>query len=199
MIFLLIVKWLHANNLTMKQKSVFSTIFLWAALLLMVLPFITTINSFLTSFFLQFGFYTALEQVIVPYQAKLVSSILALLPMQISVVPVARGIWINGGFISIEWNCLGWQSLVLLLATFLTGMQGKFSWVSRIETMVIGLVGTYLVNIFRLVFVSLLAVFGGRLMAVILHDYLFTVFVLGWFFFFWWFAYNFVLEAKVEN
>jgi exosortase/archaeosortase family protein len=180
----------------MKQKSVFPTIFILLAVLLMVLPFITTFNSFLTNFFLKFGFYQALEDFVVPYQAKAISSILALLPIPISVAPVAKGVWLNGQFISIEWNCIGWQSVVLLLATFLTGMGGKFSWSSRIETIIIGFVGTYLVNIFRLVAISLLTTLVGGLPTILVHEYLFTLIIVAWFFLFWWFAYSFVLETK---
>jgi len=180
----------------MKNKNPFSTIFIWAALLLMLLPFITTFNAFLTSLFLKFHYYRVLEEFIVPYQAKALASILALLPGPITVNAVPKGVWLNGAFIEMQWNCLGWQSLVLLVATYLTGFQQKFSWTSRIEAIVIGLLGTYLVNIFRISVVGFLAVFLGRLWAMLFHDYFSLVLVILWFFVFWWFSYSFVLEEK---
>ena len=62
--------------------------------------------------------------------------------------------------------------------------------------MVIGFLGTYLVNIFRLVAISLLAVSLGGLPTILVHEYLFTLIIVAWFFGFWWFAYSFVLETK---
>jgi len=181
------------------NKSVFSTIFIWLALLLMLLPFITTFNAFLTSIFLKFHYYRVLEEFVVPYQAKALAAVLSLLPGAITIYPVAKGVWLNGTFVQMQWNCLGWQSAVLLLASFLTGFQGKFSGVSRIEVILIGFLGTYLINIFRLSFVGFLAIYLGRLWAGLFHDYFSLILVISWFFFFWWFAYSFVLEEKVQG
>lgn len=179
-----------------RRGSAFGTIFIGLALLLMISPFITALNSFLTGFFLKFGFYQALENFIVPYQAKAIASVLSLLPLKLSVYPVAKGVWLNGAFIEIQWNCLGWQSAVILLATLLTGFGGKFSWVSRAETVIIGFLGTYLINILRLIVISLLAVFIGGLPTILVHEYIFTLVIIGWFFVFWWFSYSFVLEER---
>lgn len=178
------------------RGSAFSTLFIWTALLLMLLPFITTFNSFLTSLFLRFHYYRVLEEFIVPYQSKALASVLSILPIPITVYPVPKGVWFNGLFIEMQWNCLGWQSAVLLIATFLTGIQGKFTGISRVETMIIGFLGTYLINMLRLVVVILLMLFFGRTGAVLFHDFFSLVFVILWFFVFWWFSYSFVLETK---
>jgi len=174
--------------------SKFSVLFMMAALLLMMLPFMSTFNEFLTSLFLKWKFYRALEEWVVPYQARALAGMFSLFP--VSATPTARGIWLEGIFLELQWNCLGWQSAVLLLASFLTGFQGKFSKVSRFEVLVIGVLGTYLINFLRLFIVGFFAVFVGSAAAGIFHDWFSLTFVLIWFFVFWWFSYSFVLETK---
>ena len=176
------------------KNSKFSTLFLVSALLLMVLPFISTFNEFLTSLFLKWELYRILEEVVVPYEAKVVAGIFNFLRIGAWANP--NGIWLGGTFLEIEWNCLGWQSAVLLLASFLTGFQGKFSWVSRAEVIIIGFLGTYLVQFFRLTTVGVLAVKINTFTAIFFHDYLALVLVILWFFVFWWFSYSFVLEER---
>jgi len=178
------------------RGSAFSTLFIWTALLLMLLPFITTFNSFLTSLFLKFHFYRVLQDWVVPYQAKAMASVLAVLPLPISVVATSKGFWLQGIFFELQWNCLGWQSVVLIIATFLTGMQGRFTTISRAETVIIGFLGTYLINILRIIIVGLLAIFLGRTGAILFHDFFSLAFVILWFFGFWWFSYSFVLEER---
>ena len=183
----------------MRNKNPFSTIFIFAALVLMLLPFINTFNAFLTSIFLKFHYYRVLEEFVVPYQSKALAAVLSLLPGAITVYPVAKGVWLNGSFVQMQWNCLGWQSVVLLIATFLTGFQGKFSKMSRFETIIIGMLGTYFINLFRISFVAFLAIYLGRLWAGLFHDYFSLILVVLWFFFFWWFSYTYVLEEKIKR
>ena len=174
------------------RQSKFSTLFLATALLLMVLPFISTFNEFLTSLLLKWKAYRILEEIVVPYEAKVVAGMLNFVHIYSSATQ--RGVWIRGTFLEIQWNCLGWQSAVLLLASFLTGFQGSFSKISRLEVLAIGFLGTYLVNISRIMLVGLFAVTFGRTAAVVFHDWFSLAFVIVWFFGFWWFSYNFVLE-----
>ena len=165
-----------------------------AALLLMMLPFISTFNEFLTSLFLKWKFYRALEEWVVPYQARALAGMFSLFP--VSVFATQKGVWLSGNFLELQWNCLGWQSAVLLLASFLTGFQGKFSKISRLEVLIIGVLGTYLINFLRIFIVGFFAVFFGSLPARIFHDWFSLMFVLIWFFVYWWFSYSFVLETK---
>lgn len=178
-------------------KTPFSRIVIFAAVLLMTLPFITTINSFLTNVFLRWHFYSILQSAVVPYEAKVIWGIFNILGFAASAGE--KGVWINGLFVEITWNCLGWQSAVFLLATFLGGFQGKFSWVSRLEVVAIGVLGTFLINIFRIALVGILATNFGKTPALFFHDNLVLVFVILWFVFFWWFSYSFVLEEMVEK
>src|SRR3989338_1915779 len=122
--------------------------------------------------------------------------IAALLLMIMPFISTSKGVWLSGIFLELQWNCLGWQSAVLLLASFLTGFQGKFSKISRFEVILIGVLGTYLINFLRLFIVGFFAVFVGSRAVGIFHDWFSLNFVLIWFFVFWWFSYSFVLETK---
>lgn len=179
------------------RKSPFRTIFIVLPLLLMLLPFVNTVNEFMTRLLLHFEAYRILEEWVVPYEAKMAASIFMLFP--VSVEATKTGIFLNGGFLKIEWNCLGWQSALLLLATLITGMQGKFTIGSRLETIVVGILGTYLVNFVRLVVVGALAITFGQTVAVIFHDYFSLLLLILWFFIFWWFCYTYVLEERVDQ
>lgn len=180
-----------------KGKSPFGTVLILAALLLTVIPFISTVNELMTSILLKWEAYRILEEWIVPYEARLLAGVFSLFP--VSVYPTSAGVYLNGGFLELQWNCLGWQSVVLLIATLLTGMQGSFTRISRMETVVIGILGTFLVNFARLALVGAFSVMFGRVPAQIFHDYFSLVLLVIWFFTFWWFVYNFVLEEKVKS
>jgi|SRR3989344_5972131 len=176
------------------NNSKFSTIFMVSAFMLMLLPFISTFNHFLTRLLLEWNLYRVLQDVVVPYQAKVLSAIFSL--FYISSRASDTGLWVGGSFLTIEWNCLGWQSGVLLIATFLTGFQGKFSKISRVETIIIGMLGTYLINILRLLLVGFIAFAFGSTPAVVFHDWFSLILVISWFFAFWWFSYSYVLEER---
>jgi exosortase/archaeosortase family protein len=140
--------------------------------------------------------YKVLQDFVVPYEARLLAGIFTLFPVTVSAV--SNGVYLNGHFLEIQWNCLGWQSAVLMLATFVTGMQGNFKALSRLETILIGVLGTYLINFGRLAIVGAFAITFGRTAAIIFHDYFSLLMLLAWFTIFWWFSFNFVLEEKVE-
>jgi len=175
-------------------KSPFLPIFVIAALALMLLPFINTFNSLLTNILLKWRLYVVLQSFIVPYEAKMIASVLAFFP--VSIKAVQTGLWLNGSFVELQWNCLGWQSVVLFLGTIFTGFQGDFSKISRFEVVLIGLLGTYFVNFIRIIIVVALAAFGAYGPAVFFHDYLSLLMIILWFFGLWWFAYSYVLEER---
>ena len=97
----------------------------------------------------------------------------------------------------IVWNCIGWQSLLFFVITAFVGLQGdKYTNLSKLKALVIGGLGTFLVNILRIVVVVLVAFYFGQFPAIIVHDYGSIVAVIVWLFLFWWFAYSFVLESR---
>lgn len=106
----------------------------------------------------------------------------------------------NPFLIEIVWNCIGWQSLLFFIMTAFVGLQGdKYSNLSKFKALMIGFLGTFLVNLFRIAIVALIAYYLGQNVAIIFHDYGSTLVTLGWLFFFWWFSYSFVLETKNAN
>ena len=98
--------------------------------------------------------------------------------------------------IYISWNCRGWQSFILLLITLLTGLQGPHTPRSKLETVILGFLGTLLVNLWRISVVCVVAYYVGQLPAVIFHDYGGTILILLWLFAFWYFAHGYRLEPS---
>jgi exosortase/archaeosortase family protein len=73
-------------------------------------------------------------------------------------------------------------------------MQGPFTRISKVETMVTGFLGTFLVNLLRITSVAAVAFYFGQLPAVIYHDYGSTIIILIWLAAFWWFSHGWLLE-----
>ncbi|MBU0708665.1 exosortase/archaeosortase family protein [Patescibacteria group bacterium] len=174
------------------RKQTFLTIFVLAAIILAVLPFVTTLNELMTRFVESTRLYRVIDKVIVPWEVKLIGVLL--LPFSFEFVAVPGGMIINDVQIHLSWNCIGWQGMLLLIITFLGGFQGNYSRLSKIEAIIIGVLGTFLVNLLRMAITSLLAVFYGQLFAVLFHDYFAAFVFIVWLIVYWWFVYSFVLE-----
>jgi exosortase/archaeosortase family protein len=84
----------------------------------------------------------------------------------------------------ISWNCIGWQSLVLLGASLAVGLRG-LSIEGCLQVFTIGVLGTILINVIRVALVCALATAAGRTPAVLFHDYGGTLMTVGWLFAFW--------------
>ena len=182
-----------------QAKRTFSTVLILVVAVLVVLPFWTSFQDLLTRFVMNVGWYRALQDWIVPYELRIIGTSLALAGFPIR-VGKAYIEWktVGGGneVIYLAWNCVGWQTLVLFLLTLFTGLSGHYSILSKLETLAIGILGTYLLNMFRLILVVVVYFWAGRPFGVIFHDYFSNLFSLGWLFFFWWFSYTYVLEPK---
>lgn len=188
----------------MRQKQTFKKLFAGIAILLGVLPFIVTFSAALTGLFNRVGAYVWLQDIVVPIEARMVAVVLKLVNIHGKVTPGANFAMLlerAGGDplpVRLEWNCLGWQSLVLLGLTLITGLRGDWKWISRIEVIVIGVLGTFLINIFRMATIVTLAYYVNDVAAMIVHDYFAAFVALVWLAFFWWFSYSFVLEPKTK-
>ena len=144
---------------------------------LMLFPFINTLNQFLVNVIEPVVFFKPLQDLIIPYEVRIVRVILGFLaipmtggsPDATSITLISRG----GGHepIVVAWNCLGWQSLLIVFATFLTGLTGRFTFLSKLEVLAVGLMGTFLLNIGRLTTVFVLFYHGNRGVAMAFHDY----------------------------
>lgn len=181
------------------EKSTFKLLFAIFSILLLLLPFVTTFNELLTRIVMQIKLYRLIQNLIVPFQAKLITVVLRAIGVQ--AFPTLTSVNIGkpttvGNNITISWNCIGWQSFILLVITLVTGLQGPYVWWSKIQTIVTGVSGTFLINILRITLAIILAHYISPLAGLIFHDYFSTFFIILWLFFFWWFSYSFVLEKQ---
>ncbi len=181
------------------QKQTFITIFMVLALALLFMPFITTFNDLLTRVVMSLRGYRFIREVIVPWEVRMVGVILW--PFGFKPAIFGEYLAIQKGetpfLVEIVWNCIGWQSLLFFVITAFVGLQGdQYTNFSKLKALMIGLLGTFLVNLFRIAAVALAAYYLGQNVAIIFHDYGSTLAVLAWLFFFWWFSYAFVLEEK---
>jgi len=182
------------------KRPIFRLILIMGAILLMILPFVTTFNEFLTRIVETAGLDSILEDWVVPFEARMIAVLLGFfgIPTQVSPSTIYLD---KGGFflpVYISWNCVGWQSFILYTATLITGFQGPFTRISKIESMVVGFLGTFLVNLLRMASVAVIAYFFGQLPAVIYHDYGSTIIILVWLFAYWWFCHGWLLEPLEE-
>jgi exosortase/archaeosortase family protein len=155
--------------------------------LLMLLPLVTTFDDLLTSWALALGANNPLQSV-VPAEARMVVSLLGLVSVRAAASGSHIVVWDAAGSMHtlfISWNCIGWQSLLLLGVSFLSGLRGRQPLTSRIQVIVIGVAGTMLLNLMRVAAVAALEATWGHLPALIFHDYGGTILVIGWLFAFW--------------
>ncbi len=189
-------------KLLSQYKRTLASVLTLAAVVLVILPFWTTFQDALTRLVMGVGWYRSLQDLVVPYELRLVGSLLATAGMPIR-VGQAYIEWnkASGGIevIYLAWNCLGWQTAVLFVITLFTGLAGRYTLLSKLETLAIGILGTYLVNLLRLALVVVVYLAVGRPFGVVFHDYFSSLMTLGWLFLFWWFAFTFVLEAKSDS
>lgn len=172
---------------------------------LMVFPFINTFNQFLVKVIEPILFLGLNEKIVIPYEARLVKVLLGFLS-----VPVAYSspgstiitlVGKTGGLdpIAIAWNCLGWQSMVLVISSLVVGIRGRYTLQSKIEALVIGITITFWLNIFRLTMIFYLYWHFDRGVAMFFHDWGAIVVTIVWLVVFWWFAFKFVLVENVRS
>ena len=184
------------------QGKVFQRIIIVASVTFIILPFVTTFNEFLTKVVESFQLVALIQGSIAPFIVRIVAVLLKTLGVPASIN--GSNLYLTGAWIPlriyINWNCIGWQSFVLLAFTLLTGLQGPYTRRSKLMTVLIGLEGTFLINILRILIPTLLAHNSGYLQAIIFHDYLGTLFTLLWMGVFWNYAFeNLLLRKPTEK
>ena len=177
-----------------KQKKVFLAILLVLVLVLATAPFLVTINEVLTRIVERNLLYGWIQKSIVPLEAKMMGVILMPFGYEYGFSPSNSIIVVNGLRMGITWNCLGWQSFLLLMVSLVVGLRGRYRRWSMLEALVIGVLGTFWLNIARMLLTVLLAVHAPPIFRVVYHDYLAAITTVVWLFVFWWFSYSFVLE-----
>ena len=166
--------------------------------LLMLLPLVTTFDDFLTTWALQFGANNPL-QAIVPVEARMVVGLLGLVGIHAAASGSHLVVWDGAGAMHtlfISWNCIGWQSLVLLGVSLISGLRGRHPLEARLQVIVIGVAGTMLLNLLRVAAVAGIAATVGVTPAVLFHDYGGTILVIGFLFGFWIFVQRWILGTE---
>lgn len=179
-----------------KQKKIFTLIFLVLVLTLSLLPFLVSINEGLTKVVENNLLYEGAQKFIVPIEAKMLGAILIFFGHSFTFYPAASMVSVNGTLMGITWNCIGWQSFILLLVTFLAGFGLKYTKKSVAEASAIGILGTFWINILRMLVTILLAVYFPPVFRIVFHTYLAAGVSIVWLVFFWWFSYKYVLVEK---
>jgi exosortase/archaeosortase family protein len=172
------------------------TLIATASIALLILPFFSTFGELLTKAAMAAGFDAWLGQWIAPAEGKLVHGALALIG-----IPSAYDgslLYVGSGpgslALYISWNCVGWQTVLFLLVSMATGLQGEYTLRSRLETVALGVLGIAMLNVLRISVVAVVAYLFGQLPAVIVHDYGSIIATVAFLMAFWAFAYNVVLE-----
>jgi len=166
--------------------------------LLMLLPLVTTFDDFLTTWALQLGADNPL-QAIVPVEARMVVGLLGLVGIHSAASGSHLVVWDSAGAMHtlfISWNCIGWQSLVLLGVSLVSGLRGRHPLEARLQVIVIGVAGTMLLNLLRVAVVAGIAATVGVTPAVLFHDYGGTILVIGFLFGFWIFVQRWILGTE---
>ncbi len=169
--------------------------------LLMLLPLVTTFDELLTTWAMQLGANNPL-QTIVPVEARMVVGLLGLAGIHAAASGSHLVVWDGAGAMHtlfISWNCIGWQSLVLLGVSLLTGLRGRHPAEARVQVMLIGVAGTMLLNLLRVAAVAGIAATIGVTPAVLFHDYGGTILVIAFLFGFWIFAQRWILGQAAEE
>lgn len=172
-----------------------------ACAMLMLLPLVTTFDDLLTSWALQLGVNNPLSA-IVPVESRMVVGLLTAIGIRAEAAGSHLVVWDGAGamhVLLISWNCIGWQSLVLLGISLVSGLRGHHPLDARVQVIVIGVAGTMLLNLLRVAAVAALAATWGQTAAILFHDYGGTLLVVGWLFAFWMFVQRWILPPDASN
>ena len=184
-----------------RGRDTYQLILLLSAVTLLLLPFITTFNEFMTAMVMTMHLDGVLREWIVPAEARMVAVLLS--PLGVDVSVSSTSVYIGGGDfplpVFISWNCVGWQSLILFALTVKTGLEGRYTLASQFRALSLGLLGIIWINLLRIAGIALVAYYFGRLPAVLAHDYGGTLVTIVWLALFWYFAINYVLESKDDE
>lgn len=182
---------------------VFAMLLAMGAVAMVILPFVTTFDDVLTSVGMRLGIAAPL-QFVVPAEVRITVAALGFLGIHAAAAGNQLVVWNSSGAaqtLFISWNCVGWQSLILLVLSLSVGLRGEMPWSSRVEVIVFGVAGTVLVNIARIAAVCVLAASAGYLPAILFHDYGGALLLIVWLFAFWAIAFRWLLtqpQASTE-
>jgi exosortase/archaeosortase family protein len=172
------------------------TLIVAAALLFLTIPLVLTINDMLANAAMATGFDRAVSS-IVPFEAGAVGDLLR--GFGLPAGNSASSVWIAGGLLPvvafIDWNCAGWQGFALFGLTSIAGIGETGPRWRKFTIIGIGILGTFAVNVLRILIVVLLGYYVGYPTALLFHDYGGTVLTLLWLLAFW----GYVLGKGAEH
>ena len=177
------------------RRSVYIGLLAATCAMLLILPFVTTFDDFLTAATKQFGLVHPLLSLAAP-EARAVVAILGGLGIKAQAAGDVLYVWDWTGqrqALLISTTCIGWQSLILLGLSCLVGLRGPYSKEAKLQVLLIGVLGTVIVNLARMTVVCLVAAEFGFWPAVLVHDYGGTLIIVAWLFGFWAFAHRWIL------
>ena len=181
-----------------RTTPVFAMLLAVTAVLLVVLPFVSTFDDLLTVIGMRLGIAAPLQW-IVPAEVRVTVVVLGLFGMHAGAAGNQLVVWtVNGApqSLFISWNCVGWQSLILLGLSLIVALRGPMTLATRVQVIALGVLGTVLVNIARITVVCALAALAGYLPAILFHDYGGTLLLVTWLFTFWVIAYRWLVPDQ---
>jgi exosortase/archaeosortase family protein len=181
--------------MNMERRSVYIGLMAAGCGMLLILPFVTTFDEFLTAATKQFGLVHPLLSLAAP-EARAVTALLGVLGVQAQASGGSLYVWDWSGqrqALMISTTCIGWQSLILLGLSCVVGLRGPYSREAKLQVLLIGVLGTVLVNLIRMTIVCLVAADFGFWPAVLVHDYGGTLIIVAWLFGFWAFVHRWIL------
>jgi exosortase/archaeosortase family protein len=184
--------------MTPDKRSVYIGLVAATCGMLLLLPFVTTFDDFLTSATKQFGLVHPLLSLAEP-EARAVVALLGMFGVRAQAAGGELYVWDWSGqrqALQISTTCIGWQSLILLGLSCLIGLRGGYSREAKVQVLLIGVLGTVLVNLVRMTIVSLVAAEFGFWPAVLVHDYGGTLIIVAWLFAFWAFVHRWILGVQ---
>lgn len=184
---------------SLNSERTYHVLVMSAAVILLILPFVTAFNELLTAFMLRIRLYVLIEDFVVPLEARVVAGLARAL-FGFEAFVAGKSILLrqpDQSFVAnISWNCIGWQSMILFVFTCLTALRGDFTVLSKIKAVLIGLQGTILLNVARILGIIVVAIFWGYLPAIIIHDYAGTLILVLWLMAFWHQSFKYVLKSN---
>jgi exosortase/archaeosortase family protein len=184
--------------MTHDRRSVYVGLLAASCGMLLILPFVTTFDELLTAATKQFGLVHPLLSLAAP-EARAVVALLGVLGVQAQAAGGQLYVWDWTGqrqALLISTTCIGWQSLILLGLSCLVGLRGGYSKEAKVQVLLMGVLGTVLVNLVRMTIVCVVAAEFGFWPAVLVHDYGGTLIIVAWLFGFWAFVHRWILAAQ---
>lgn len=163
------------------------------AALLLLTPFVATLDDLLAALAQRWGLDAIVAGVAAP-EARLVAAALNLIGVRAASSEAT--LWVFGAHpvkLVIGWNCVGWEGLVIFGMTLMVGLRPHEHWEATLHVLTIGILGTVVVNLVRIMLVSWLAASAGYYPAIFVHDWAATLFTVVWLAGFWVFAQRWIL------